>query len=88
MSLACLYLCIFPPPDVENTAECGWTRPLEVLLVPELHRETFLSGAVREGCYLTLYCYLLQQLPLSSSIEDERVLLNQVISWNHAVKPR
>lgn len=80
-------LDIYFTTDVENTDECGWTRPLEVLLVPDLHRETFLASAVREGCYLTLYCYLVQQLPLSSTIEDERVLLNQVISWNHAVKP-
>ena len=74
--------------DMELTAECGWTQPLEVLQVPELHRQTFLSSAVHQGSYLTLYGFVLQQLPLCGNIEDERAVLTQMISWSHAVKPR
>ena len=73
--------------DTEQTEECGWTRPLEVQ-VPELHRDTFLSSAVHQGSYLTLYGFVLQQLSLCGNIEDERGLLTQMISWSHAVKPR
>jgi len=74
--------------DVTLTDSFGWTRPVGVLQVPDLNLSEFLTAAVEQGSYLTLYAYVLQQLPMSRCLADERKQLDQLLMWNTKVQPR
>ena len=66
----------------------GWASVLAVLQVPELDKEKFIVEALTQGCYLLLYGYILQQLPLSQDINDELEAIGRLVFWTTKAKPR
>ncbi len=66
----------------------GWGFVLGAVSVPEITQKEFLEQCVEQGCYLTLFAHALQKLPMSQSLQDEYIYLNQLITWSGQAKPR
>ena len=74
--------------DVVGSEASGWAWVLAAVHIPDLAREDFLNECVRQGSYLTLFAYVLQQLPLSRSPNNEFQLMKALISWTAKARPR
>ncbi len=66
----------------------GWGWVLGAVTVPDISHNEFLEECVQQGCYLMLFAYVLQKLPMSQSLEDEYKHLNHLITWTGQVKPK
>ena len=71
-----------------ETNAYGWGWVLGAVTVPEISHNEFLEECIKHGCYLTLFAYVLQKLPMSQSLQDEYKHLNYLITWSGQVKPR
>ncbi|XP_064630038.1 ectopic P granules protein 5 homolog isoform X2 [Lineus longissimus] len=78
----------FSTPGPACFREARWGNLLNSLTVPEISKEDFISSALDEGCFLTLYTCELQALPLSKSPQEEMVHINVFINWTASAKPR
>ncbi|XP_077996830.1 ectopic P granules protein 5 homolog [Glandiceps talaboti] len=65
----------------------GWSTILDKLQVPQLTYEEFLEECIKNGSYLTLYAYILQQLPSCQSLKDELNVLSKIVDWTMSAKP-
>ncbi|CAH1257809.1 EPG5 [Branchiostoma lanceolatum] len=72
---------------VENVQN-SWDQVLAAVEIPELAQEDFLSECLEHGCFLTLYAYVLQRLPMGQGPKDEMRLAEQLLTWTAAAKPR
>ena len=74
--------------DFMNPADMfGWSSLLSMLEVPELSHKEFIDVSVQQGCFLTLYAYILQKLPLSQNLGDEMKCLQSLVEWSSNAKP-
>jgi len=74
--------------DLTGLADCGWSYLVSFIHAPELNFVQFVRDCLHNNCFLTLYAYVLQQLPASQSLEDEQDTLNLLVDWNSTAKPR
>eukprot|EP00058_Branchiostoma_floridae_P024956 XP_002610446.1 hypothetical protein BRAFLDRAFT_124263 [Branchiostoma floridae] len=79
---------VFLNSGLEENVQSGWDQVLAAVEIPELAQEDFLSECLQHGCYLTLYAYVLQRLPMCQVPKDEMALADQLLSWTAAAKPR
>ena len=73
--------------ELGESPDGGWGRVLAALHVPELNQQNFLQLAVTHSAFLTLYAFTMQRLPLSQSIGDEFVHLQNLTQWTSQAKP-
>jgi len=66
----------------------GWATILAILQVPDLDKDKFIVEALTQGCYLLLYAYILQQLPMSRDINDELESVGHLVFWTTKAKPK
>ncbi|XP_064604344.1 ectopic P granules protein 5 homolog [Liolophura sinensis] len=65
----------------------GWGSVLASLQIPELSLEDYFHEALLTGSYLTLFSYVLQQLPLCQGLQDEEKLILRFTEWLQHAKP-
>ncbi|CAH1788011.1 unnamed protein product [Owenia fusiformis] len=68
-------------------ADGGWGPILTMLQVPELSLNDFLQECLKQGCYLTLYAYILQRLPFSQNLGHELSHITSLVEWTSQAKP-
>ena len=61
---------------------------LSSVQVPDLNQSEFLDACVDQCCFLTLFTFTLQRLPLCRSLEDELPHLKRLVDWTVRAKPR
>ena len=74
--------------DVSQMEGAGWATILAILQVPDLDKDKFIVEALTQGCYLLLYAYILQQLPMSRDINDELESVGHLVFWTTKAKPK
>ncbi|XP_078589485.1 ectopic P granules protein 5 homolog [Branchiostoma floridae x Branchiostoma japonicum] len=79
---------VFLNSGLEENVQSGWDQVLAAVEIPELAQGDFLSECLQHGCFLTLYAYVLQRLPMCQVPKDEMALADQLLSWTAAAKPR
>ena len=72
--------------DSGNDLTGGWSLVYKHLIVPELNLDEFITQCLQQYALLTLYGYILQQLPLCQNIQDERLRLEIMTNWNGNTK--
>lgn len=73
------------PPSVNSY---GWHNVTACLVMPEESSEEMCQACISECATLTLHAYLLQTVPLSTSLDQEFGIALRVIQWCSQIKPK